>query len=157
MEILLAHPGQRYISGSAILQSLLTLASGWAWTASRALFEKLAAIAYRIVEGHFEFCLLLIPGDSRWEFPHGPIADGEHLADAALRLSQELMGFAARPCGAEPIGSFEFVSGGSRRDITAFLLQCMADHPVSVAAVPGVVNGFFPRKLGLGCGGSRCA
>ncbi len=110
------------------------------------IVREACAIAYRIVEGHFEFCLLLIPGDSRWEFPHGPIADGEHLADAALRLSQELMGLECALCGAEPIGSFEFVSGGSRRDITAFLLQCMADHPVSVAAGARRCQWFLPEE-----------
>jgi 8-oxo-dGTP pyrophosphatase MutT (NUDIX family) len=112
----------------------------------RDIVREACAVAYRLVQGRVQFCLLLIPGDSRWEFPHGPIVDDEPPADTALRLSHELTGLECEFCGGEPIGSFEFVSGGLRRIVTAFLLKCVTDPPVSTADDARRRQWFLPEE-----------
>lgn len=93
------------------------------------IVRESCGVAYRLSDSTVEFCLLLIPGDSRWEFPHGPIADEEQPGEAALRLVRELAGLECQMADTEPLGNFEFVSGGARRHVTAYLMNWLADVP----------------------------
>lgn len=79
-------------------------------------------IIYRVRETQIEFCLLLIEGDSRWEFPHGPIRAGEAADAAASRIVHQQFGFTCR-INAESLGEFHIQRNGAVFEVTAVLAE----------------------------------
>ena len=71
---------------------------------------------------------MVIPGDSRWEFPHAPLRAGEEPSAAALRVLGEQTGLDARLFDPVPVGEFRYLSGSERRVVVAFLLECDEDR-----------------------------
>ena len=98
----------------------------------RKVISAICPITYRRRETQIEFCLLLITGDSRWEFPHGALDDGETHAAAALRIAREALGIHCRVDG-DPLGEFKIRYPGLNYHVTAMLAECVKDD-AAVAA-----------------------
>ena len=98
----------------------------------RKVISAVCPIAYRRRESQIEFCLLLITGDSRWEFPHGAQGDGETLASATLRIAREALGIHCR-VDVDPLGEFKIRYPGVNYQVTAMLTECVKED-ASVAA-----------------------
>lgn len=102
----------------------------------RAAIHETCAVAFRARGETHEFCLVVIPGDSRWEFPHAPLRAGEEPSAAALRVLGEQAGWDARLFDPVPVGEFRYLCGSERRVVTAFLLQCDDDRLAAAARAP---------------------
>ena len=87
------------------------------------------AVNYRLRDGQVEFNLLLIEGDSRWEFPHGPILASEDAAAAAVRVARESAGLECRLANSEPLGEFRYTRDGQQHYVTALLVEVVGDDP----------------------------
>ena len=96
------------------------------WDVERKLISAVCPITYRRRESQIEFCVLLITGDSRWEFPHGTQDDGETLATAALRIAREALGIYCRVDG-DPLGEFKIRQPGLNYQVTAMLAECVEE------------------------------
>jgi len=83
-------------------------------------------IAYRRRQRQIEYCLSLIEGDSRWEFPHGELADGEPLAAAAARIARESLGIRCH-VDDEPLDEFQILRNGSTYRVIAMLTECVKE------------------------------
>jgi hypothetical protein len=93
-------------------------------------------IAYRRRQTQIEYCLALIEGDSRWEFPHGELVDGEPLAAAATRIARELLGIRCR-VDDEPLAEFQILRNGSSYQVTAMLTECVKEDATAGLAGRG--------------------
>jgi len=91
--------------------------------AGQAAILEACAVVVRLRGDSAEFCLMAIPGDGRWEFPHAPLRDAEDPAVAAVRVAAELAGLNCRLFDPVPLGEFHFMSDGARRFVTAYLLS----------------------------------
>jgi hypothetical protein len=98
----------------------------------RKLISAVCPITYRRRETQIEFCLLLIAGDSRWEFPHSPLVDGETPAAAALRIAREALGIHCRIEG-DPLGEFPIRRPGLNYQVTAMLAECVKEDAALAA------------------------
>jgi 8-oxo-dGTP pyrophosphatase MutT (NUDIX family) len=98
----------------------------------RKVISAICPITYRRRETQIEFCLLLITGDSRWEFPHRARADGETLAAAALRVAREALGIDCR-VDSEPLGEFKVRRPGLNYQVTAMLAECVKEDAAADA------------------------
>lgn len=110
------------------------------------IIREACAIAFRRREGRFEFGLLGIEGDSRWEFPFSPIQPGEETVSAAIRIARELAGFKAEPAHQNPVGDFSFVRDGITHFITALLVEVTGDDPEWVRAQTRRRAWFLPEE-----------
>jgi 8-oxo-dGTP pyrophosphatase MutT (NUDIX family) len=100
----------------------------------RKVISAVCPITYRRRETQIEFCVLLITGDSRWEFPHGALGDGEKLAAAALRIAREALGIHCRVHG-DPLGEFKIRQPGLNYQVTAMLAECVKEDAAVAADV----------------------
>jgi predicted NUDIX family NTP pyrophosphohydrolase len=90
----------------------------------RKIVQATCPIMYRMREKQIEFCLLLIDGDSRWEFPHGSIRAGEAAEVAASRIVHQQFGVNCR-VDAEPLGEFHIQRNDVVFEVTALLAECI--------------------------------
>jgi 8-oxo-dGTP pyrophosphatase MutT (NUDIX family) len=92
----------------------------------RQIVPAVCPITYRLRESQLEFCLLLIEGDSRWEFPHAALGDGETPDAAAARIARESFGIRCRVDG-DPLGDFPIQRSGLYYRVTAMLAECIKE------------------------------
>ncbi|HEY2146478.1 MAG TPA: hypothetical protein VGH32_00985 [Pirellulales bacterium] len=100
----------------------------------RARVRAVCPIAYRRRESQIEYCLMLIAGDSRWEFPHGELAEGEPLADAATRIARQSLGIRCR-VDDEPLAEFQILRDGASYQVTAMLTECVKEVTAAATQV----------------------
>jgi 8-oxo-dGTP pyrophosphatase MutT (NUDIX family) len=99
----------------------------------RKVISAVCPIIYRRKEARIEFCLLLIEGDSRWEFPHGALSDSEALVVAALRIAREALGLRCR-VDRDPLGEFQIQRPGLKYRVTAMLAECVKEDSAFASA-----------------------
>jgi 8-oxo-dGTP pyrophosphatase MutT (NUDIX family) len=112
----------------------------------RVVIRAACAVAYRLNKGQLEFCLLLVEGDSRWEFPHGPLQEAEEMSAAAVRLASDVGGLQCRLTHGDSLGEFRFGRDRVFHHVTAFLMQLVIEDEDWPGAINRKRRWFLPEE-----------
>lgn len=111
-------------------------------------------IPYRYVENKVEYCLLLSLEDRAWNFPQTAVPADACGPEVVAEEAQLLGGLYGVIDSARPLGQYASSRGGTKKEVTAFLMQVtrMDDQPVLPRG-----GGAWPPRPKLAFAASRCA